>query len=61
MKIITIAEVPDELRNDWCQWVRVFDVAHSGCKFSMLVEAPNKTTGEIKEILKIMPELSIIK
>ena len=61
MKIIIIAEVPDKLGNEYCQFVSAFGMAHPGCKLNIFAVDPNKSVGEIKEILNIMPELSIIK
>ena len=40
MKIYTMAEVPDELRQAWLQHLRDFDAVHPGCRFEVLADAP---------------------
>ena len=57
IKIIVIAEVPDERGNEWCQHVRDFDVRVSGCKFNMFAVAPDKSVEELSEMLNVKPPL----
>ena len=58
MKIITIAEIPDELGNAWFQHVRNFNVAHPECKFQAVANAPDKSVKELKEMLNVQPSLA---
>ena len=55
MKIIIIAEVPDELGNTFCQHVCGFGITHPGCRLDIFAVDPNKTKEEIGEILNIKP------
>ena len=57
IKIVVIAEVPDDRSNEWCQHVRDFDIRVAGCKFTMLATAPDKSLDEMKEMLNIQPPL----
>lgn len=57
IKIVVIAEVPDDRGGEWCQHVRNFDVRVSGCKFNMFAVAPDKTVNEIAEMLNVQPPL----
>jgi hypothetical protein len=57
MKVLVIAEMPDERGNEWCQHVRDFDTRTTGCKFSMFVVAPDKSVDEISKMLNIKPPL----
>ena len=57
IKIVVIAEVPDERGNEWCQHVRDFDVRVPGCKFNMFALAPDKSVEELREMLNIKPPL----
>ena len=58
MKIVTIAEVPDELASEWLQHLRDFDTAHRDCHFQVLGDAPDMTMREIMEMMTINPSLS---
>jgi hypothetical protein len=61
IKILVIAEVPDERGNEWCQHVRDFDVRVAGCKFNLFALAPDKSVDEMKEMLNIKPPLQLRK
>jgi hypothetical protein len=58
IKIVVIVEVPDEQGQAWFQHVRDFDVRVSGCKFNMFAVAPDKTVGELSEMLNVQPPLA---
>ena len=57
IKIVVIAEVPDDRGNEWCQHVRDFDVRVRGCTFNMFALAPDKTVDELSEMLNVKPPL----
>jgi len=59
IKIVVIAEVPDELFKSLMQHIRNFDIANPGCKFQMIVNAPDKSTMDITQMLEIQPPLTI--
>jgi hypothetical protein len=61
IKIVVIAEVPDERGNDWCQHVRDFDIRVAGCKFNLFALAPDKSVEELSEILNVQPPLQYKK
>jgi hypothetical protein len=61
IKIVTVAEIPEELAQKWFQHMRDFDVAHAGCDFKSIAEAPGKTVEELREMLIISPPLREIK
>jgi hypothetical protein len=55
MKIIIIAEVPDDRTQDLFHHLHNFDITNPGCKFRMLADAPNKSAEEIAKMLNIEP------
>ena len=57
IKILIVADLPDELGRAWCQHVRDFDVSHFGCHFTITALAPDKTVKELGEILDVKPPL----
>ena len=57
IKIVVIAEVPDDRGNDWCQHIRDFDTRVPGCRFNIFAVAPDKSVEELREILNIKPPL----
>jgi hypothetical protein len=57
MKIVTVAEVPDELAHAWLQHLRNFDTEHPGCHFKVLADAPDVSTEDIVDALKVEPPL----
>lgn len=57
MKIVTIAEVPDQLGQAWLQHLRDFDAAHPGCHFQVTAAAPGATMAEVIDMLKVDPPL----
>jgi hypothetical protein len=59
IKIFTVAHVPRELGQAWLQHLRDFDAAHPDCHFNVLGDAPNFTTGEMAELLRVHPELPV--
>ena len=61
VKIFTIAHVPRELEQRWLQHLRDFDTAHPGCHFEVLADAPDATFGEMIEMLRVNPGLSVMQ
>ena len=59
IKIFSIAHVLPTLENAWLQHLRDFDVAHPGCHFEVIADAPETTFNEAVEMLKISPGLSV--
>ena len=59
MKIFTVADVRNELVNDWLQHLRDFDAAHPGCHFEVLAEAPEMSLMQMIEVLRVNPDLPI--
>jgi hypothetical protein len=59
MKIYTVAHVPDDLGNAWLQYLRDFDLAHPGCHFEVITDAPDMSLGEVVAVLKVAPEIPI--
>ena len=57
MKILVIAEIPDDKAQMFFQHIRDFDVAHPGCKFQAIANAPDRSIEELKEMLDIQPPL----
>lgn len=58
VKVSTIATLPDELAHAWLQHLRDFDVAHPGCHFEVVADAPDKTITQMVEMLRIEPGLN---
>jgi len=58
-KVFTCAHVPPNLQNAWLQHLRDFDVANPGCHFEVIADAPEATFGEIVNMLRINPNLSV--
>jgi hypothetical protein len=58
VKIVTQADVPVELLNDWLQHLRDFDTAHPGCHFECAIDALDMPMDEAIEMLKVDPPLS---
>jgi hypothetical protein len=61
IKIFMIAEIPDEKAQMLLQHIRNFDVAHPGCKFEFVANAPDKTMAELAGILQISPPFAMKK
>lgn len=61
MKISLIAFLPKELARAWLQHMRNFDAAHGESCFSVTVEAPTMTTGEVEGLLKIDPPFASVR
>jgi len=55
MKITTIADVPDELAQEWLQHLRTFDAAHPGCHFVVRAHAPDMSTRDMMKALEVDP------
>lgn len=58
-KIFTLAHVTPDLERAWLQHLRDFDLAHPGCHFEVLADTPDATFGEMIEMLRINPGLSL--
>lgn len=59
IKFMVMVELDDELGNAWLQHVQNFNNKYPKCKFEVVASAPEKTTGEIANMLKITPPLSV--
>lgn len=55
VKIFTIANVPEELAQNWLQHLRDFDTAHPGCHFEALAVAPEMSNAAVAEALALDP------
>jgi len=51
MKVITVADIPDGLYEQWLHHLRKFDLAHDGCAFISISVAPNM---KVEEAISIM-------
>lgn len=58
IRIFTIANVPDDLAKAWLQHLRDFDVAHPGCHFEVMGEAPDLTLAQAVEMVRLNPDLT---
>lgn len=61
MKIVTVADVPDWLAKAWLQHLRDFDTMHPGCHFEIMAEAPQMTTAEFVEAVRIDPGFDVMQ
>lgn len=57
-RIFTIAHIPKELHQAWLQHLRNFDVAHPGCHFEVMSDAPDLTLAQAVELVRVNPELT---
>jgi len=60
LTMFIIGQVPEELGSAWLQHLRDFDVAHPGCHFSIVAEAPEMTMSEIVDMLRVRPEFKFV-
>jgi hypothetical protein len=58
MRIFTIADVPPELANQWLQHLRDIEIAHPGCHFEVMTDAPEHSLGEMIDMIRVDPELT---
>jgi hypothetical protein len=58
IKIVVIAQVPDDKAQALCQHIRDFDVRVPGCTFNVFAEAPDKSVEEIADVLNVKPPLA---
>lgn len=58
VRIITIANVPDDLAQAWLQHLRDFDVAHPGCHFEVMADALDLTLAQAVELVRVNPDLT---
>jgi hypothetical protein len=56
--VFTRADLPDDLMQQWLQHLRDFDVAHPGCHFEIMADAPTRNVREMAELLRVEPELT---
>ena len=61
MRVYTIAEVPDQLVQEWLQHLRDFDTKHPGCHFNVAADAPNLSVTEMVDLIRIDPGLTFQK
>lgn len=57
VKVVTFADIPDELVHAWLQHLRDFDTAHPGCHFQIAADAPDMSDADIIEAIKVGPPL----
>jgi hypothetical protein len=57
-EVFTIAHVPEALRQTWLQHLRDFDIAHPGCHFEVLVDAPDLSFAEMLAEVQVTPGLT---
>ena len=55
MKVMILADVPDDLGHALMQHLRDFDTAHPGCHFKIAVNAPDMSLGEMQALLNVNP------
>jgi hypothetical protein len=58
-RVFTIAHVPQSLEKEWLQHLRDFDVAHPGCHFEVVVDAPHHSFHEIVQMLEVNPGIPL--
>ena len=60
-KTFIIGHLPDGLEKTFIQYIRDFDVAHPGCYFDIVIEAPNKSVIEAIEMLRVDPDFTFVR
>jgi hypothetical protein len=61
VKIITVAEIGEEVVQEWLQYLRDFDVKHPGCHFQVTADAPAFSLEEMQGYLaNIKPPLPVV-
>lgn len=55
MRMSVLAEIPDRYAEEWLLHMRAFDLAHLGCHFQLVADAPNLSTESVAEMLKRTP------
>ena len=58
VRIVTIANVPDDLAQAWLQHLRDFDVAHPGCHFEVMADAPEMSVADMLRAVQVTPGLT---
>lgn len=60
-KIITVANMPDELAELWLMHLRVFDRANPGCTFRIVADTEH-VINEVRAILEKMelPDIAVL-
>lgn len=58
VRIFTIANVPEDLAQEWLQYLRAFDIAHPGCHFEVMADTPELTLAQAVELVRVNPELT---
>lgn len=62
MKIFSVADVPPELGQAWLQHLRDFDIAHPGCHFEVIADAPPEMTiREMVDVMRVNPDIPIVE
>src|SRR5215831_6842276 len=57
VKAFVIADLPQDIAQEFMQYIRDFDTTHKDCHFEIGADAPDASVPEITEILKLNPEL----
>lgn len=56
IKVMIYATLPDtKALNELLRVIRKYDVAHQGCHFGIVAMAPDATTSEMLDALKVSP------
>jgi hypothetical protein len=61
IKIFTVAHVPRKLGQPWLQHLRDFDVAHAGCHFEVMADAPGIPLTDMVKMVKLDPSLTFVE
>jgi hypothetical protein len=57
-KVFTVAHVPEALVQAWLQHLRDFDVAHPGCHFEVMADAPEMSFMDMLRQVQVTPGLT---
>lgn len=57
MKIHVAADIPDGLAQKWLQHLRDFDMLYPGCRFEVMVDAPQMSLAEMIKAIRVDPKL----
>jgi hypothetical protein len=58
IKIFTVANVPEELQQEWLQHLRNFDTAHPNCHFEVGIDGPDIPMREMIDRIRLSPGLT---
>jgi hypothetical protein len=58
VKVFIVAHLPEALTQAWLQHLRDFDVAHPGCHFEIMADAPEMSLVDMLKELQVTPGLT---